>query len=143
MSCRKVLQFGPPLAVTLLPLLLAGCGSVPTGPSLNAVKLTDLRRVATVNRSPQSNGDFTVCCCHAAGSLSNGNSVPVHVTLTIAAMDSSGAQLGRTVDFAQDLQPGTTVGIEAVGFLMPCNTINGNPPFTYQLDVSSLGRSIF
>ncbi len=142
MSCRRVLQFVRPLAVAFLPVL-AGCGSVPTGPSLSAVKLTDLKRVGTVNRTATSDGDFTVCCCHAKGTLSNGNSVPVHVTITIAAMSDQAQQLGRTVDFAQDLQPGTSVGIEAVGFLMPCATINGNPPFQYQLDVSSLGRSVF
>ncbi len=147
MSCRVGLQFVRLLAVLLLPLVVAACGAVPTGPSLSAVKLTNLRKVATVNRTATSIGDTSVCCCHAAADLTNGNSVPVHVTLTFVAMGKGGPLGGvtplTTVAFEQDMQPNTTVPIEAKGFLVPCDQIDGNPPFTYQLDVSSLGRSIF
>jgi hypothetical protein len=110
---------------------LVACETVPAGPSLTGVSFTALAKKATI-------GDPTVCCCHATGNITNNNSVPVHVTITIAALDSRNVQLGRAPAFIRDLQPGSTRAVEASGFVFPCVTI---ARFDYELNVSSLGMS--
>jgi hypothetical protein len=108
------------------------CETVPTGPSLTGVSFTALAKKATI-------GDPSVCCCHATGTITNNNSVPVHVTITIAAIDKQNLQLGRVPAFIRDLQPGSTRAVEASGFVFPCSTIDR---LDYELNVNSLGISL-
>jgi hypothetical protein len=111
---------------------LAACETVPTGPSLTGVSFTALARKATI-------GDPNVCCCHATGNVTNNNSVPVHVTIAIAAIDRQNLELGRVPAFIRDLQPGSTRSVEAAGFVFPCATIDR---LDYELTVNSLGISL-
>lgn len=127
----------PLFAIALAPFFVA-CDSVPIGPSLSNVTFTpaidspsgwELAQKATI-------ADPTVCCCHVTGNVTNRNTVPLHVTITFAAMNHGGQQLGRIVYFAQDLQAGATRSIEASGFLIPCASIDH---VNYELNVSSVG----
>jgi hypothetical protein len=127
------------LSVVALAIVVCGaCESVPTGPSLAAVSVTGLSTKATAP-PPPATADPTVCCCHAVANVTNNNAVPVHVTVTIAAIDRENKQLGRVPAFVRDLQPGSTRPIEASGFIFPCATI---ARLDYELNVSSLGRSL-
>jgi hypothetical protein len=127
------------LAVTAVSFLFA-CESVSVGPSLSQVTFSPaidtpggwrLAQKATIT-------DPTVCCCHVTGNVTNHNSVPLHVTITFAAMDTHSLQLGRTVQFVPDLQPGATQSVEVSGFLLSCASIDH---VNYQLNVSSVGST--
>jgi hypothetical protein len=142
-----------------LSLLLMSCESVPVGPSLANVTFSGLNgvtiqtnagwRVAQLPTIFVNSGvavrDPTVCCCHIRGTLSNGNSVPVHVVVQFAAISPSGSELARIVNFAQDLQAGATYrlpddGPGAAGFLLPCAAIDH---VNFQLNVTSLAPPPF
>jgi hypothetical protein len=136
-------------------LWAAACESVPTGPSLSNLKFSGLNGSAIETRegwlasqlptvfarNSTTVRDPGVCCCHIRGTLTNGNSVPVHVIMQFAAMTAPPErELSRIVNFAQDLQPGATYRIPddgpgAAGFLLPCVEIDH---VNYQLNVSSL-----
>lgn len=147
------------LAAVAVSLPLMSCESVPVGPSLVNVTFSGLNgsaiqtnagwRVAQLPTVFLSAGttvrDPTVCCCHIRGTVSNGNSVPVHVILQFAAMTPNQTELARIVNFAQDLQPGATYrfpddGAGAAGFLLPCAQIDH---VNYQLNVTSLAPPPF
>lgn len=142
------------IVVSALSLLLMSCETVPIGPSLTSVTFRGLNGAAIETRSgwlfsqlptvfalnSTTLRDPTVCCCHIRGTVSNGNSVPVHVIVQFAAMTPQNTELARIVNFAQDLQPGATYRIPddgpgAAGFLLPCSSIDH---VNYQLNVTSL-----
>jgi len=136
-------------------LWLTAFESVPIGPSLSNVRFSGLNGSAIQTRdgwlvsqlptvfarNSTTVRDPGVCCCHIRGSLTNGNSVPVHVIVQFAAMTGPPEkELSRIVNFAQDLQPGATYRIPddgpgAAGFLLPCVEIDH---VNFQLNVSSL-----
>lgn len=144
---------GVALALCALGMLAASlaCESVPLGPSLTKVAFIGIN-----NSQIQTNAgwrvaqlptvlsagvrDPSVCCCHIRGTVSNANTVPVHVVVQFAAMTPNDSELARIVNFVQDLQPGATYRIPddgpgAAGFLLPCATIDH---VNFQLNVSSL-----
>ena len=153
-SARDRSQLCAGIAIGALSLVLASCETVPIGPSLVNVTFSGLNGAAIqtnagwrVSQLPTvfaSNSttvrDPSVCCCHIRGTVSNGNSVAVHVIVQFAAMTPGDTEIARIVNFAQDLQSGATYRIPddgpgAAGFLLPCVSIDH---VNYQLNVSSL-----
>lgn len=151
---RSRRPLGVAIAVCALSVLVvsSGCETVPVGPSLANVTFAGLNgaQIQTNAGWRQSQlptvflsntvRDPTVCCCHIRGSVTNGNSVPVHVVMQFGAMSANETELVRIVNFAPDLQPGATYqlpldGPGAAGFLLPCSSIDH---VNYQLNVSSL-----
>ena len=145
------------ICVSACALLCVSCDSVPLGPSLANVTFNGLNgaqiQTASGWRASQfptvvlSNGvrDGSVCCCHIRGTVSNGNTVPVHVIIQFAAMAPNQTELARIVNFAQDLQAGGTYrlpddGPGAAGFLLPCDRIDH---VNFQVNVSSLAPPPF
>lgn len=134
--------------------LLGSCETVPAGPSLSNVTFAPAIESPAGWRSSQlptikdlrGAPDPTVCCCHVTGTITNGNSVPIHVLIRFAAIDVLSQQIGQIVFFERDLQPGVSQRIDgppdpnhvdgAPGFLLPCRSIDH---VNYQLDVSSAG----
>jgi hypothetical protein len=151
------LRVGTTIIVFLCSIaLFNSCESVPTGPSLSKVTFTPAietvagwrasQRPTVLNRA-QTALDPTVCCCHVTGTLTNNNTVPVHILVTFAAMtaQNTGAGVGageappQILYFQRDLQPGESQRIEASGFLLPCASIDH---VNYQVNVSSVGVPI-
>jgi hypothetical protein len=138
-------------------MLLVSCETVPAGPSLSNVTFTPSIQTATGWKASQKPTvldvnmkalDPTVCCCHVTGTITNGNSVPVHVILTFAAMTAQNTGVGavpgatappQIVYFEKDLPAGASDTIEAPGFLFPCAAIDH---VDYQLNVSSVGLPV-
>jgi hypothetical protein len=136
--------------------ILGSCETVPAGPTLANVSFTPavdtpsgwlVSQLPTVRNRAGTALDPTVCCCHVRGTITNRNSVPVHVRLRFAAMTAEntgvGAGPGETgpqiLFFQPDLQPGESKQIEAPGFILPCASIHH---VNYQMDVSSVGVPI-
>ena len=97
--------------------VMASCSHVDTGPSLyNAV----LRNVTLSSTT----GNPALCCCHVVGTAENDNTVPVHLTIMVAAFDSHNNSLETILQFVPDLQPGASTPFDAAGFVIPCNSIS-------------------
>jgi hypothetical protein len=107
------------LLVVATACLLSACEGTPDGPSLADVPLTNIGLRPTL-------GDATACCCHVTGTVTNSNSVPVHVTIKFAAFQNATAPdpFASVVYFIEDLQPGARHNVDAAGFLVPCSAIN-------------------
>jgi hypothetical protein len=145
------------ICLSVLSLSAVACDSVPVGPSLTNVTFSGLNG-AQIQTNPGwrtsqlptvflsgTVRDPSVCCCHIRGSVSNGNSVPVHVIIQFAAMTPNQTELARIVNFAQDLAAGGTYrlpddGAGAAGFLLPCDQIDH---VNFQLNVTSLAPAPF
>jgi hypothetical protein len=95
--------------------LASGCENLSTGPSLSNVALSAFTKQATTDERDQS-----LCCCRAVGTVTNRNTVPVYVSLTITAFDLNGSSISRALFFVPDVAPGQTAPIDAPGFLVPC-----------------------
>ena len=105
------------LALALLPLLLAGCNGLPTGPSLSNISVGPLSLEPTA-------GDPAICCCRVIGKARNLNTVPVHLTFKFSAFDGERATpISRILFFISDFRPGIERTIDAHGFLYPCTII--------------------
>jgi hypothetical protein len=146
------------ICISVLALPIAACDSVPVGPSLTSVTFSGVNgaqiqtnsgwRTSQLPTVVLSNlvRDPSVCCCHIRGTVSNGNTVPVHVIIQFAAMDPSNQkELARIVNFAEDLAAGGTYRIPddgpgAAGFLLPCDQIDH---VNFQLNVTSLAPPPF
>jgi hypothetical protein len=145
------------VCLSALALLHVACDSVPVGPSLTNVTFSGLNGASIQTNAGWRASQFptvvlsnltrdpSVCCCHIRGTVSNSNTVPVHVIVQFAAMDPSQQELARIVNFAQDLQAGATYrlpddGAGAAGFLLPCNQIDH---VNFQLNVTSLAPPPF
>jgi hypothetical protein len=145
------------VCVGALALFHAACDSVPVGPSLTNVTFSGLNgasiqtnagwRASQLPTVVLSNAqrDASVCCCHIRGTVTNTNTVPVHVIVQFAAMNAGQTELARIVNFAQDLQAGAAYrlpddGPGAAGFLLPCDQIDH---VNFQLNVTSLAPSPF
>ena len=94
----------------------AACRGLPAGPSLSNVTLGTLRLEPTI-------GNTSLCCCRVVGTVANNNSVPVHATLKIDALDDRGESLARVLFFVPDLEPRTERPIDAHGFIFPCSAV--------------------
>lgn len=118
--------------VGLSVLIMAACEGLPTGPSLSAIAVTNVRTQSTI-------GDASLCCCHVLATARNNNSVPVHATFKFAALDrplaQGGQEISRTVFFIDNFAPSTTQNIDASGFLFPCNQVG---EIRYELSVRGL-----
>lgn len=115
-----------------LGLGLVACAEVtPTGPSLSDVQISGLRTAPTTENPG-------LCCCRAVGTAVNRNSVPVHVTLKIAAYSNPpGAEpVASLIYFIKDFQPGASHAIDAPGILFPCASIS--PTLKYEVEVRGL-----
>lgn len=153
-SCAMWRRASARVAIAAIALTTVSCGTVPTGPSLANVTLSGPNGAAIQTRAgwlasqlptvfaagSTTARDPTVCCCHIRAVITNGNSVPVHVVVQFAAMDTGGTELARIVNFAEDLLPGASYRIPddgpgAAGFLLPCAAIDH---VDYQLDVKGL-----
>jgi hypothetical protein len=145
------------VCVSAWALLHVACDSVPVGPSLTNVTFSGLNgasiqtnagwRASQLPTVVLSNltRDPSVCCCHIRGTVTNTNTVPVHVIVQFAAMDPNQVELARIVNFAQDLQAGASYrlpddGPGAAGFLLPCTQIDH---VNFQLNVTSLAPPPF
>jgi hypothetical protein len=146
------------VCVSALALVSVTCDSVPVGPSLTNVTFSGLNGASIQTNAGWRASQFptvvlnnltrdpSVCCCHIRGSVTNGNSVPVHVIMQFSAMPPDNSrELARIVNFAQDLQPGASYrlpddGAGAAGFLLPCNPIDH---VNFQLNVTSLAPPPF
>jgi hypothetical protein len=106
----------------------AGCGGLPTGPSLANIAVSDLRTQSTI-------GDTALCCCHVVGTARNNNSVAVHATLKFAALDANQQEISRVVYFIESFQPGATHRIDAGGFLFECARVRS---LKYEVSVRGL-----
>ena len=145
------------IALSAVALLLVSCDSVPVGPSLTNVTFSGLNG-AQIQTNPGWRAsqfptvvlsnlvrDPSVCCCHIRGTVSNGNTVPIHVIMQFAAMTPNQTELARIVNFAQDVPAGGALrlpddGAGAAGFLLPCDQIDH---VNFQLNVSSLAPPPF
>ena len=145
------------VCLSALALVYVACDSVPVGPSLTNVTFSGLNGASIQTNSGWRASQFptvalsnlvrdpSVCCCHIRGTVSNTNTVPVHVIVQFAAMDASQKELARIVNFAQDLQAGASYrlpddGPGAAGFLLPCDQIDH---VNFQLNVTSLAPPPF
>lgn len=107
---------------------LAACEGLPTGPSLDAIVVTNLRPQPTL-------GDASLCCCHLVGTARNNNTVGVHATFKFAVFDAAQQELSRSVFFIGDFASNTSRNIDAPGFLFPCNRVRD---VKYELSVRGL-----
>jgi hypothetical protein len=98
-------------------IVIGGCEDSPTGPSLSAVTVNDVGLRPTTDNAE-------LCCCRVTGKSVNQNTVPVHVTITFAALDDREDELSRIRYFIEDFQPSATHRIDAAGFLLPCSAID-------------------
>jgi hypothetical protein len=62
------------------------------------------------------------------GLAENASTVPVHATLTFEAYrrhaDGTDEKIGTAVDFIKDLSPSEIRAVDAIGFLIPCDSID-------------------
>lgn len=105
-----------PVVVCAAALTVAGCQSLPTGPSLTAFEITNIAGQPTI-------GDRSLCCCHVVGTATNRTTVPLHATITFSGFDTRDKEISKIVYFMQDVAPGQTRNINAPGFIVPCNAI--------------------
>jgi hypothetical protein len=104
------------LFVGVSALSLAACEDSPVGPSLSAVRLSNMSLRSTT-------GNPGICCCRVTGIARNENTVPVHATIKFEARPFNDPDpLSTILYFIKDLQPGATHQIDAPGFVFPCNT---------------------
>jgi hypothetical protein len=102
---------------------LVGCERMPVGPSLSNVVVSGFTKQPTIDSQ-----DPSLCCCRAVGTVTNRNSVPIYVSITLSALDARGNIISKAVSFAPDVAPGQTTQIIAPGFPVPCNAIAGFSP---------------
>jgi hypothetical protein len=113
---RKQLPYAGAAMACLATLWLAGCHG-PVGPSLDNVTFQNVALQPTAQNS-------ALCCCHVVGSVTNGNSVGVHVTVKFVAYDGQRSDpLSSLIHFLPDLRSGETRTIDAPSFLLPCDLI--------------------
>jgi hypothetical protein len=106
------------------------CENLSPGPSLTAISLSTFGKQPTTDQN-----DPTLCCCRATGTVTNKNSVPVYVTMTLTALDLKGSAIEKVLYFVPDLGPGQTKDFDVPGFFVPCNSIGG---FTPELTIHGL-----
>ena len=113
------------LAMALFGLIVGvvGCEQMPTGPSLTNIVLSGFTKQATLEPP-----DNSLCCCRAIGSVTNRNTVPVYISVTLTAVDTRGQNLSSVLFFVPDVAPGQTAPIIAPGFPVPCNAIDHFTP---------------
>lgn len=96
---------------------MTACGGSPSGPSLAAVEVSNVRLQAT-------EGNASLCCCRVAATAENDNAVPVHVTVKFFAYDENpDFPLTVVVHFIRNMQPGTREPILASGLLLACSRV--------------------
>ena len=96
------------LAMALFGLIVGvvGCEQMPTGPSLTNIVLSGFTKQATLEPP-----DNSLCCCRAIGSVTNRNTVPVYVSVTLTAVDTRGQNLSSVLFFVPDVAPGQTAQV--------------------------------
>ena len=105
------------LMLGLLITVMASCSGLPQGPSLSNAVLRNVSLESTT-------GNPALCCCHVVGTAENDNTVPVHLTILVAAFDSHNNSLETILHFVPDLQPGASTPFDAPGFVIPCSSIS-------------------
>ena len=104
------------VVVTVAALGIA-CG-FETGPTLDV-------QVENATLRPTT-GNSQLCCCHVVGTVVNRSTVPVHVTAEFEGFEAGNTAkpVARALDFLPDMQPSERRSFTAVGFVLPCGTIN-------------------
>jgi hypothetical protein len=98
---------------------MAGCQNGVTGPSLSA----SVQNVSLQPTVAGLQGGENVCCCHLAGQLTNGSSVPVHAELIFPAKGANGENLGTALNILEDVPAGATRSFLAVGITAACKDV--------------------
>ena len=112
------------LCVVLFVITAAlACENLAPGPSLTNISLSPFGKEATTDTK-----DPTLCCCRATGTVTNRNTVPVNVTLTLTANDLKGSAIQQVIYFVPAVGPGQTANMVVPGFLEPCVSIGGFSP---------------
>ena len=105
------------VVVVIVSCWMTACAGTPTGPSLAAVQVSEVRLQAT-------EGNASLCCCRVAALAENQNAVPVHVTIKFVGYDENPAfPLATIVHFIRNMQPGTREPVLATGFLLACSRL--------------------
>ena len=123
--------FGVSVVLFVIAATLA-CENLAPGPTLTNITLSAFGKQATTDQQ-----DPSLCCCRATGTVTNKNSVPVYVSMTLTALDLKGSAIEQVLYFIPDLGPGQTTSIDVPGFLEPCNSIGS---FVPQLTVHGLAE---
>ncbi len=113
-------RFGTAAALTCALVLVAGCQSGVTGPSLSAT-VQNLSLQPTV---AGLEGGQNVCCCHLAGQVTNTSSVAIHAELLFPAKGPTGQNLGTALEIVRDLPAGATRSFLAVGISSACRDVS-------------------
>jgi len=95
----------------------SSCGHT-TGLSLTAEIVSEsLEPTSTID------GADTICCCRVQGVVRNTSSIPVHLDLSWAALDSSGGSLGTAMDVVANVDPGESRPFDAAGIFASCSRV--------------------
>lgn len=120
---QKVSMKPLPRSLICVMLLLAtgaaGCENLSTGPTLANVVISALGKQPTTDQK-----DVALCCCRAVGTVTNLNTVPVYVSMTLTSFDLRDIPIQKVLWFVPDVAPGQTAPIDAPGFVVPCNGIS-------------------
>ena len=97
---------------------MAACEGTPTGPSLAAVQVSDVRLQAT-------EGNASLCCCRVAAVAENQNAVPVHVTVKFVGLrrEPGTFRWRRSCTSSRTCSRARDEPILASGFLLACNRL--------------------
>jgi hypothetical protein len=114
--------FGVSVVLFVIAATLA-CENLSPGPSLTNITLSPFGKQATTDQK-----DPSLCCCRATGTVTNKNSVPVYVSMTLTALDLKGSAIEKVLYFVPDVGPGQTTAIDVPGFFVPCNAIGSFVP---------------
>jgi hypothetical protein len=107
-------------AVLVAAAVTAGCQNGVTGPSLSAT----VQNVSLQPTVAGLQGGQNVCCCHLAGQLTNGSSIPVHAELIFTAKGASGQTLGTALNILEDVPAGATRSFVAAGITAACKDLS-------------------
>jgi hypothetical protein len=124
----------PFVSLFVLAALTTSC-DMETGPELivDVIDEESGQVVAVGGSAPLSmleptTDDSSQCCCVAVGRAQNLSTVAVHTTLKFEAYrrnaDGTEEKIGAAVDFIKDLSPNEIRPVNAVGFLIPCDSID-------------------
>jgi len=123
MRVRRGNLWGSQVAAVLavmIGVLLVGCQSGVTGPSLSAT----VQSVALQPTVAGLVGGENVCCCHIRGTVTNQSSVAIDAELLFPARTSDGRALGTGIIMEANIPPGATRAFVAVGITAACREVN-------------------
>jgi hypothetical protein len=117
------------ILLTLASVTWWSCEPLIVGPSLSDVVIDNIGKAPTVASNPG------LCCCRVTGTVRNRNAVPLYLTITFSAFAVDGRKLSSSIYFIPDIAPGSSLPIDAPGFLFPCDGIGR---FTWEVKARGL-----